>query len=80
LAAQGPSIFALSFRVDNYGSVRDAFAEEGAEMTVEFGLTDFSSIGLGEPWDGGIVDTRELLGSRLELVDASSGWEPGKAP
>jgi hypothetical protein len=83
LAAQGPSIFCLSFRVDDYGSRRDGFLEEGAEMTADFvPLPDFSSIGMGKgPFEGGIVDTRELFGCRLELIDALSGWEVGgKAP
>ena len=47
LAAQGPSIFCLSFRVDDYESCRDAFLEEGAEMTAEF-TPDFSSVGIGD--------------------------------
>jgi hypothetical protein len=81
LATQGPSIFCLSFRVDDYESCRDAFLEEGAEMTSEF-TPDFSSVGIGDgPFEAGIVDTRELIGCRLEMTPASSGWpDGGKAP
>jgi hypothetical protein len=80
LEAQGPSIFCLAFRVDDYKSARDALLEEGAEMTAEY-TADFSDIGLGDgPYDACVVDTRELLGFQLELVDPSTRWEPGKAP
>ena len=81
LATQGPSIFCLSFRVDDYQSCRDALLEEGAEITAEFN-PDFSSVGIGDgPFEGGIVDARELFGCRVEMIPASSGWQDaGKAP
>lgn len=80
LEALGPSIFALSFRVENYQEARDAAVAQGAPAVEEF-HADLTAVGLGdEPFHAGVVDTREHIGVRLELIDASSGWEAGRAP
>lgn len=82
LEREGPSLHNITFTVGDLPALRTALEERGATILVEWNDVDMRPAGMaGEPFHSLMVDARQQIGLRLELLETKSGWPPlGAAP
>ena len=82
LESSGPGVHNITFTVHDSDGLRQALLDRGAKLVKEVTDVDMRPAGLdGELYTMRMIDAREQLGLRLELIEACSGWPPnGTAP
>jgi predicted enzyme related to lactoylglutathione lyase len=82
LERDGPSVHNIAYTVGDVEAVRRALVERGGKVLKEFTDVDMTPAGLdGELFTTLMIDVREQIGLRLELLGAGSNWPPdGNAP
>jgi predicted enzyme related to lactoylglutathione lyase len=82
LEREGPSVHNIAYTVGDIEAVRRALVGRGAKILKEFTEVDMTPAGLvGELFTTLMIDAREQIGLRLELLEASCNWpRDGNAP
>jgi hypothetical protein len=82
LEREGPSVHNITYTVNDSDGLRKALLERGGKLLKEVTDVDMRPAGLdGDLYTMRMIDVREQIGLRLELLEASSNWPPnGEAP
>jgi hypothetical protein len=82
LDREGPSVHNIAYTVADIERLRTVLLERGSKIVAEFNDCDMRPAGIeGDLFTMLMIDAREQIGVRLELLGAESGWpSTGEAP